>query len=81
MKIITLKLRNQSEWQFLLDLLRRLNINFEWREEENASKKNIPPHQDAIAELFGCWPSDKSSDELIESIMDARISQTREVTL
>ncbi len=34
MKIITLKLRNQSEWQFLLDLLRRLNIKFEWREEE-----------------------------------------------
>lgn len=81
MKIITLKLRNQNEWQFLLDLLRRLNINFEWREEENASKKNIPPDQDAIAELFDSWPSDKSSDELVESIMDARVSQTREVNL
>lgn len=81
MKIITLKLRNQSEWQFLLDLLRRLNINFEWREEDNASKKNMPPHQDPIAELFGSWPSDKSSDELVDSIMNARVSQTREVNL
>ncbi len=29
MKVITLKLNNQSEWHFLLDLLRRLHISFE----------------------------------------------------
>lgn len=81
MKIITLKLRNQSEWQFLLDLLRRLNINFEWREEKKVSEKAPPPNADAILELFGSWPSDKSSDEVIESILDARISQTREIHL
>lgn len=81
MKIITLKLRNQSEWQFLLDLLRRLNVNFEWREEKEGSENAPPPNADAISELFGSWPSDKSSDEVIESIQDARVSQTREIHL
>lgn len=81
MKIITIKLRNQNEWQFLLDLLRRLNINFEWREEKKGSGKAPPPNTDAISALFGSWPSDKSSDEVIESILDARVSQTREIHL
>lgn len=81
MKIITLKLRNQSEWQFLLDLLHRLNINFEWSEETKVTEKKPGSNPDAISELFGSWPSEKSSDELIESIMDARLSQTREIHL
>ena len=47
MKIITLKLRNQREWQFLQDLLRRLNINFEWEEEKKVSEKP-PPNMEMI---------------------------------
>jgi len=81
MKIITLKLRNQREWQFLQDLLRRLNINFEWEEEKKVSEKPPPQHGDDISDLFGSWLSDKTSDELIESIMSARVSQTREIQL
>ena len=80
MKVVTLKLRSHSEWEFLSDLLRRLHIHFEWKEEIATTKKNLNG-SDLITALYGSWPSDKSSDELAESIREARVNQTREVTL
>ena len=41
MKVITLKLHSLSEWQFLLDLLRRLHISFEWEDERGGAKKTV----------------------------------------
>lgn len=81
MRVITLKLHSLSEWQFLLDLLRRLHISFEWEEEGGGGEKNGHPSEDVITVLFGSWPSDKSSDELVSTIMDARINQSREISL
>lgn len=80
MKIITLKLHNQSEWQFLQDLLRRLNIRFEWKEEKKVSPSPASS-RDIISELFGSWPSDKTSDELNKSLAEARVNQSREIAL
>ena len=34
MKVVTIKINNTKEWHFLKDLLVRLNINFDWREEK-----------------------------------------------
>ena len=34
MKVVTIKINNSKEWHFLKDLLLRLNINFDWREEK-----------------------------------------------
>ena len=34
MKVVTIKINNSKEWHFLKDLLVRLNINFDWREEK-----------------------------------------------
>jgi hypothetical protein len=82
MKVITLKLKNNKEWHFLLNLLKRLQVPFEWKEEANQTVKNkVPQDKDIIAELFGSWQSDKSSDEIIQSINDARVNQTREINL
>ncbi len=80
MKVVTLKLRSHSEWEFVSDLLRRLHIRFEWKEEISTTKKNLNG-KDPIAALYGSWPSDKSSDELAEDIRAARVNQTREITL
>ncbi len=81
MKVIRLKLNSPSEWQFLMDLLRRLHISFEWQEEKVMPVQNGLPLEDTVAALFGSWPSDKSSDELVSNIMDARVNQSREINL
>ncbi|MCF8247155.1 MAG: hypothetical protein K9J37_20180 [Saprospiraceae bacterium] len=82
MKVITIKFENTGEWHFLLELLKRLNIRFEWKEDTNIpnQKKNSPP-SDAVSKLFGSFSSDKTSDELVKSIYDARVTQTREISL
>jgi hypothetical protein len=65
MKVITIRFNDQNELEFLLNLLNRLNFKFEWREEKILQKKvNDLTQPDAIAELFGSWESDMSSDEL-----------------
>ena len=74
MKIITLKLQSHSEWEFISDLLRRLHIRFDWKEEKNLVK-NDENGNDLITSLYGSWPSDKSSDELAESIRAGRVNQ------
>jgi hypothetical protein len=73
MKVFTLKLNSHSEWTFLTDLLRRLNIQFELT-EETTTPKTGKRNQDSIAELFGSWHSDKSSDEIIADIHNAPYS-------
>ena len=81
MTTVILKLRNNKEVNFLLDLLNRLHISFEWGEEKTV--KPLPPEQnkDSIAELYGSWQSNLSSDELASSIRAARVNQTREIAL
>ena len=37
MKVVTIKINNSKEWHFLKDLLVRLNINFDWREEKSTA--------------------------------------------
>ena len=72
MKVVTLKLKNQREWNFLKGLLQRLNVRFEMLD----FKPTTPISQnDAISELFGSWKSEESSDELIKTIYEARVNQ------
>ena len=80
MKVITIKFDNAGEWNFLLELMKRLHINFEWK-EESVVKNKAKPASDVVAMLFGSFPSDKSSDEFIQSLYVARINQTREIKL
>ena len=78
MKVVTLKLKNQREWNFLRNILQRLNVSFEMLDV----KPTIPtPQNDIVAELFGSWKSDESSDELIKTIQDARVNQQKEIDL
>ena len=72
MKVVTLKLKNQREWNFLKGLLQRLNVRFEMLDV----KPTMPiPQNDSISELFGSWKSEESSDELIKTIYEARVNQ------
>jgi hypothetical protein len=80
MKSITIKFEDAKEWQFLLELLKRLNLSFDWKEEAIVKKAPMPP-TDPVSLLFGSFPSDKSSDELVQSIYGARMNQTREINL
>jgi hypothetical protein len=34
MTVVTLTFNNKGDWNFLFDLLKRLNLPFEWREEK-----------------------------------------------
>jgi hypothetical protein len=81
MKVITIKFNDSAEWRFLLDLLKRLHFNFEWKEESAVRKKQVDTSPDLVSKLFGSYPSDKSSDELVNSLYDARVNQTREISL
>ncbi|GAB4250660.1 MAG: hypothetical protein Kow0027_14180 [Saprospiraceae bacterium] len=81
MKVITIKFDNASDWRFLLELLKRLNIRFEWKEETDSSKKKENPPSDLVDQLFGSFPSDLTSDEFVKTLYDARVNQTREVRL
>ena len=78
MTTVILKIKNTKEINFLLDLLTRLHISFEWREEEKTTK---PLPKDIISELYGSWDSNLSSDELASSIREARVNQSREISL
>jgi hypothetical protein len=80
MKVVTLKLRSQTDWEFLSSLLRRLHIHFEWKEEVTTPKMDLNS-DDPITNLFGSWPSDKSSDEIAAIISAARVNQTRKISL
>ncbi len=74
MKVVTLKLKNQREWNFLKGLLQRLNVTFEMLDV----KPTMPiPQNDSISELFGSWKSEESSDELIKTIYEARVNQQK----
>ena len=78
MKVVTLKLKNQREWNFLRSLLQRLNVTFEILDV----KPTTPiPQNDSISELFGSWKSEESSDELIKTIYEARVSQQNNIDL
>ena len=78
MKVVTLKLKNQREWNFLRSLLQRLNVTFEMLDV----KPTMPiPQNDSISELFGSWKSEESSDELIKTIYEARVSQQNNIDL
>lgn len=83
MKVITIKFENAGEWKFLLNLLRRLNLRFEWKEETvelpNDNKPDASP--DVVAKLFGSFHSELSPDEFVKSLYDARVNQAREINL
>jgi hypothetical protein len=72
MKIVTIKFENTSEWKFLLELLKRLNFRFEWKEETTPITKKTKKPEDLVSELFGSFPSDKTSDELVQEISRTR---------
>ena len=45
-------------------------------------KPTMPiPQNDSISELFGSWKSEESSDELIKTIYEARVSQQNNIDL
>jgi hypothetical protein len=73
MKVVTIKFENTKEWHFL----------FEWKEDVMSQpKKNNPsPSSDVVSKLFGSFPSDKSSDEIVKLIYDARVNQIRGINL
>jgi hypothetical protein len=71
MKIITLTFNNNRDWHFLLDLLNRLKLSFEWREEKPV-KPNDESDDDLISELAGSWESNLTPDEMVDSIYSAR---------
>ena len=82
MAIITLRLKNQKEWAFLSDLLKRLNISFDRIEEKTATETpQMPSENDVIAQLYGSWTSDESADDIIKSLRDARVNQTRDIEI
>jgi hypothetical protein len=80
MKTNTIKFEDAKEWNFLLQLLKRLNLRLDWKEETVASP-TPKSSADPITLLFCSFPSNMSSDELVQSIYAARVNQTREINL
>ncbi len=78
MKTIIIKFEDTKEWSFLLQLLKRLNLQFDWKEDVAVKNAPLPP-TDPVSLLFGSFPSDKTSDELVQSIYAARVNHTREI--
>jgi hypothetical protein len=74
MSSITLNFNNRKDIEFVLSLLRRMQIHF----EVAAPIKPIPnPKDAAIDMLFGSWESDLSADEMVDMIYDGRINKTK----
>ncbi len=82
-KVVSFNLNNQSEWEFIQNLLNRLSITYETLD----SKNNIGQSEDSkveealISELYGSWPGDESSDETIQKIYNARVNTSNEIVL
>ncbi|AEE49867.1 hypothetical protein [Haliscomenobacter hydrossis] len=82
-KVVSFNLNNQSEWEFIQNLLNRLSITYETLD----SKNNVGQSEDSkveealISELYGSWPGDESSDETIQKIYNARVNTSNEIVL
>ena len=82
-KIVSFNLQNQSDWEFIQNLLNRLSIAYETLD----SKNTIDQNQDSkieealISEIYGSWPGDESSDETIQKIYSSRVNTSNEIAL
>ena len=73
MSSITLNFNNRKDIEFVLSLLRRMQIHF----EVAAPIKRVPNPKDAAVDaLFGSWESDLSADEMVDMIYEGRINKT-----
>jgi len=71
-KIISIELNSPQEFEFLVNLLKRLKVAF--RVEEKATTSDDKP---TVDEVFGSWEMEASADELIELIESSRTSSDR----
>ena len=81
MTTIILKLKNKTDGRFVSDLLRRLNIAFEFVEERATNDITLIKETDPITELFGSWESELSVEDHVKSIRAARFDNSREIIL
>jgi hypothetical protein len=74
MSSITLNFNNRKDIEFVLSLLRRMQIHF----EVAAPIKPVRNPKDAAVDaLFGSWESDLSADEMVDMIYEGRINKTK----
>lgn len=82
-KVISFNLQNQSEWEFIENLLNRLSIAYETVDSKNFKDQSEDSKidEELISEIYGSWPGDESSDETIRDIYNSRVNTSNEVNL
>jgi hypothetical protein len=82
-KVVSFSLQNQSEWEFIQNLLNRLSVTYETLDNKKITDQSEDSKIEAalISEIYGSWPGDENSDETIQEIYNSRVNTSNEVTL
>ena len=67
MKTLILEIDNENDYHLLTKLVKRLGIKFSKKKSET-----IDEQAQLFKRLFGSWQSEKSGNELVKEIYEAR---------
>jgi hypothetical protein len=76
MKTLILETDNENDYYLLTELVKRLGIKFSEKETET-----IDEQAQLFRRLFGSWQSEKSGNELVKEIYEARNDFPRNIEL
>lgn len=82
-KVVSFNLQNQSEWEFIQNLLNRLSVTYETLDNKKITDQSEDSKIKAalISEIYGSWPGDENSGETIKEIYNSRGNTSNEVIL
>ena len=76
MKTLILETDNENDYHLLTELVKRLGIKFSEKSSETNDEQAL-----LFKRLFGSWQSEKSGNELVDEIYQARNDFPRNVEL
>ena len=74
MKTLILETDNENDYHLLTELVKRLGIKF-----SEKSNETIDEQAQLFKRLFGSWQSEKSGNEIVNEIYQARNDTSRSV--
>jgi hypothetical protein len=76
MKTLILETDNENDYHLLTELVKRLGIKF-----SEKSSETIDEQAQLFKRLFGSWQSEKSGNEIVNEIYQARNDYPRNIEL
>jgi hypothetical protein len=76
MKTLILETDNENDYHLLTELVKRLGIKF-----SEKSNETIDEQAQLFKRLFGSWQSEKSGNEIVNEIYQARNDSPRNIEL